>query len=339
MKNISMKNLKTFYNSLFILSILDIDINLEFDNGLKFSEQFFDTAFSLTYLGSLMYIKEFEEITKDYKLISSDSKKIINNTKQLLDAMGANDPVSVFVIYMNLLYRGYFSKDKDFKYCPSLKDFHGLYEADIYSGIGVCRSIASFLDKIYDEYDFENSTFSVHAGTEAFDGEQHDIGATLKVERNSDSKNNISVDVANFIQKHKSLSFVSNHLINGVCYDGKSVFLDPTNNYAFKKIGSRQLSYLSENKERLLITDKNNGNVENNKKILSAQAMEKDIYEDLFAKGLEILYSTSEKLLEEFYMENKGLYHEVFEHLEDVPERLSILFPIPTRSRFTHVRK
>lgn len=130
-----------------------------------------------------IYDKEYEQLDQIYN-------DFINNYNNLNRNLELYDPMDIFVMFSNLLYLGYLSKDMEFEYDDndSILTFGINMGTVVFTGGAVCRHIATLLTDIFLNYNIEASNLSV-----------------------------------------KYDSFISNHIITAASFQDKKYFLDPTN--------------------------------------------------------------------------------------------------------------
>ena len=90
---------------------------------------------------------------------------------KLNDIFHLNDPVEISTMFEFLLFNGYLSKDKEFQALARKNNDNFLFSvrgAEVFTGKGVCRHIASMFTDILNEYGIESSTLFVYINLRKF---------------------------------------------------------------------------------------------------------------------------------------------------------------------------
>ena len=183
--------------------------------------------------------------TKDVKEIRDLYMEFLHNYNKLNDIFHLNDPVEISTMFEFLLFNGYLSKDKEFQALARGSDDKFLFSvrgAEVFTGKGVCRHIASMFTDILNEYGIESSTLFVYINLENLDLDIDGLEDYSKEEESKRQKIISNLDVRSFILDYVG-KIKGNHTISYAFKDGKSYFLDPTNDEIFRMKKSKEVLY------------------------------------------------------------------------------------------------
>lgn len=232
---------------------------------------------------------------------------ITKDVKEFMEQRNCTKPLDIFATFNEMLWRGDFSENHEFKYGnKNLMDIPYNAGIDVFDGEGVCRNIADFLSKLFNEFGYISFTTNVLTNNDIT------IDKQMGVERN----------VGNFEESGLGNYFTDsygNHVIT-VVIDGNDVyFLDSTNLAVYKLKDKDQLEVLNGNgvieikpnseyilngidvNEMKLLKDISNGNYNFSTKNEVYDAFEK-------AKDDELI-TTSE--YEKFYKDEQSDYENI----------------------------
>ncbi len=124
-------------------------------------------------------------------------QSILAKTAKLFNELGQIDTLCVSVLFEYLLWNGYFSKDKSFKYSLAhRKNIPTVLGASIMNGSGVCLNICSMLVKIFNKLGMEAHLIGVRIPAEVPSG-FYVPDINRKILRDRVSNNNVSNKRAN----------------------------------------------------------------------------------------------------------------------------------------------
>lgn len=120
----------------------------------------------LSILNMIYYIYSEEERlslhTKDIIEIRKLYNNLIKDYNKLNKIFGFQNPVEIYTLYNKMLYAGYLSKDKSFRFSyDNIKDIITVLGANVINGEAVCRHIAPMLKDIYLDYGITSYEISV----------------------------------------------------------------------------------------------------------------------------------------------------------------------------------
>ena len=187
--------------------------------------------------------------TKDVKEIRDLYTEFLHNYNKLNDIFHLNNPVEISTMFEFLLFNGYLSKDKEFQALARGSDDKFLFSvrgAEVFTGKGVCKHIASMFSDILNEYGIESSPLVVYINQENLNLDIDSLeqqGYSDEELVNQEGKKIIfNLDVRSFILDYMS-KISGNHMISYAFKDGKSYFLDPSNDEIFRMKESKRVLY------------------------------------------------------------------------------------------------
>jgi len=223
--------------------------------------------------------KEIEENKSGIDLIKKTDYyisylEITNKLVKTLRKMCIYNPIEVKIAYEYLLYNGYLSIDKKYKFSSENRVNNKLvFGADIMRGTGVCLNISDLLKQIYKSYGFESEII------------------TCNVKKDDKKEEKRLIKEMGYINKFVFENFIGTHVITLVNKNGSTIICDATNKEFInidKKLNGK---YLMHN-VNVKILSNYFGLLNNNKKEL-----------------LELLKQSQELNREEIKKINKGIYY------------------------------
>lgn len=296
----------------------------------------------------LQKIFSLESYSKEITEIKNIQDDIIKNFALLIKEFDFKDPAQVYASYTYALYNGYLSYDKNFNYSKNnIIDDSKILSANISSGVGVCRHITPFLDKVlrqlqYDAYIFstccreaevqcnismpdENVQLGsmehllINVFNHTIDPEALKIlESTLKIMGLKDYNINYNYK---YKRGHSIFDyFHGNHVLNYVIYNNQSYFLDPTNTSTYSVTSDKKR--LVDDRGYEIRIKRTDFNYENSKDFKRAF---KNIPDSIDARELKTLISTAkdvcdknQDIFEQFYLKNS----ENYEHITSLIRKL-----------------
>lgn len=271
-------------------------------------------------------------LTDEYKELKKLNGKVISNTKNIIDYIGNNDPISIFATYIYLYRKGYLSYNKKFIYDNNMKNFSSLFSVDVIRGKGVCRSISHALTNIYREFGYDARTLLVNANDESIKNNIHLSNVSLQKSKGGRS-------FAKIIGKITNIITTPNHAITLVCDKNYGYKLDPTNDCILLNGKLNKLMSPCSNKgimKNYIIMDllySALGSFDNNLNVVTYMKQYKmpnisiEEYKELYLKALDIC-KKNKKIFEMFYNDNKLLYEEINEISEKQSSYIKRIFPL-----------
>ena len=211
-------------------------------------------SYSFYMLYTYLYFFNGEKYTKDINEIRKLYFEFIKNYNKLNKMFDLNDPVSIYTMYNYLVYNGYLSVGKSFEFARGeVKDIPTNLGVNVVWGSGVCRNISSMMCDILNDYGIPSCNVGcfvrdVDIKLEEVGLQDYSIDELLEwvnktiidedkrnelIEKiNLLEKNGIYVNIDSFYEDDYGESLdrrrYGNHLITYSLYDGKSYYLDPT---------------------------------------------------------------------------------------------------------------
>jgi len=266
-----------------------------------------------------------EKYTKEIKNIENMYNNLINKYTVLNNKFELKNPVEIYSMYNYMLYKGYLSKDGEFKFGDSnIKDICTLLGVNVVTGKAVCRHIATMLNDTYNKMDINAYTYSCHLDSNGilFDTLKENISA-LETILESVTNSNERKEIENLISSHKKLLKrytpplikKSNHLINIASKDGICYIMDPTNQTILKKEPDKEyknilkLDLVSPLGSKIKLI-KSRGEYDKKREILLLpNSKEED--DDKIITNINSLCNNNLDLLDRFKRENRELYSDI----------------------------
>lgn len=180
-----------------------------------------------------------QRLTTEYKEIKTLYNEVIKNTKNMIQEFEVYDPISIFAMFVFLSRKGYLSYNKRFAYDTNMKDFALLGGVDVVRGGGVCRSISSMLNDLYNASDIKSYCLGVSAKESSFVIDKDLNG--IKLEKSSSAKNFVDI-----VLPITSILKAPNHLVTEVYDDKYNHIFDPTNNNIYYGKGFKLVNLADE---------------------------------------------------------------------------------------------
>lgn len=177
--------------------------------------------------------KHIEAVNETYYSQVTRYVDIAKDIKEFMEQRNCTEPLDIFATFNEMLWRGDFSENHEFKYGnENLMDIPYNEGIDIFDGEGVCRNIADLLTNIYNEFGYTSFTTNVLVNNDI------NIDRPKEIERN----------VGNFEESGLGNYFTEsygNHVIVVVIDENNVYFLDPTNLAAYRLIGENKLEVIN----------------------------------------------------------------------------------------------
>ena len=333
------------------LSSSAINLFLQSPDELKATLSMFTTITGLTYI--TLFCSGAINHTTDIKQIRDLYQTFIKNYNKLNKEFDFNNPVQIHTMFNYLIYKGYLSSGKEFEFSSSqAKDLKPIYGANIITGQAVCRHIASALTDILNDYDIEAGTIGVCAekviiNVKMLDEQKytkeelinwlHSTSIdentisflTLLVEK-LDKENALKVEFQYLKEKEKDTvrRVFGNHAITYAYKDGKSYYLDPTQDRIYRpegKILSDSEIVLSPKMGTAVLFKKKTKKANMKKRIAQKYpTLDTEEQKRLQEETLDICRNNMDAF-EQFYKENEELYDETSNMILSLKNRYSIL--------------
>ncbi len=280
-------NTNTYYNiskSTFYVMILSSLFDILSHNTLLYGS-LDNISYISTFLFCFLTFSRCSSKTKDLKEINELYNEFLNNYKILNETFNLNEPLSIYKMYVNLLYNGYLSKDKTFEFNnQNSKEFNNLFGINIFNGYGVCRHISPMLSDILNKSNITSYNISTYVEEE----------------------------------KDKYLSkLLGNHLITFATLNNYDYFLDPTRNKIYRR--DDNILYGKDNikiTSKIIDIDNFYSKYSNSDKINKTELfkfnknIEENIEYEIF-NYIDKLFNDNKDIIEKFYNDNKEIYETV----------------------------
>ena len=255
-----------------------------------------------------------QRLTDEYREIKTLYKEVIKNTTNMFQEFEEYDPISIFAMFVFLSRKGYLSYNKKFAYDTDMKDFALLGGVDVVRGSGVCRSISSMLNDLYNASNIKSHCLGVCAKDSSFiiDKDLNDV----KLEKSLSAKKFVDI-----ILPITSILRTPNHLVTEV-YDNKfNHVFDPTNNNIYYNKGFKLTNLADEQAimHRCDFTTTLVGLVGNydaclnpieNLKQSKLPHINYEEYKKTYLNAIKLLKDNMD-IVEAFYIENSSLYKDI----------------------------
>lgn len=299
-------------------------------------------ACTITIAGIAMICAHGEIYTKDAVQIRELYQEFIKNYNKLNKVFDLNDPIEIYTMFNYLLYKGYLSKDKRFKFSgEQARDIYTLPGTDVITGQAVCRHIAAMLADILNAYGIESNKLSVYTGDYVIDfrileeprytkeelinwarmhapEEELYNSITRLIERSANDNINLEFYVEMVPDKNTSRIKSANHAITYAFKDEKSYFLDPTQKRIYRISESDKDQLYDEDgklKIKLADTSLSSSNKENfsimKKHLLNNYPSVSSKEEKIMIEETMKLCDGNRDIFENFYTENNELYNDI----------------------------
>ncbi len=276
------------------------------------------------------------EYTKDIKQIKSLYQEFITNYNKLNKIFNLNDPIEIHTMFNYLLYKGYLSVSKSFEFSDQeARDINGLYGANVIVGKSVCRHISVMLTDILNNYGIESYPlcvfqWEVYSKEELIKWVQANITDVETysfliefIEKILDNKNQ-SLELSIEMSEDKSKIKNSNHKITLSFKDGKSYYLDPTNNQIYRvSQNDTDVLYSDGVKAKIILSSSNKSkDISIIKDRLSQQypSVSKEEEKQLIEQTTRVCNGNMD-IFEQFYTENRELYSDISSRVLNIKKR------------------
>ena len=301
------------------------------------------SVYAMIIAALLMEISNGKKYTKDINEVRKLYYEFITNYNKLNKTFDLNEPIEIYAMYNYLLYSGYLSSGKNFKFSnEKTRDITSLNGADIIVGTGLCRHISSALTDILNDYGIDAGTLCMHCtpinvdicitdkpkcsreelvewiNNNVTDRNQYESLMHI-IERVVDEMHG-GVEIKELPNKDdfeaKLGKLIGNHAITYAYKDGKSYFLDPTNSRTYRMYKSTKTLYFNDTKCPIkTITAMPLNSLQQHirmKKQISKHypsiSMEEE--KEIFNTTLDMCKNNMD-VFENFYSENSKLYDEI----------------------------
>ena len=298
------------------------------------------------FLCEILLRNRVEKKTNEYLLVKDNYDKIIKNIVLFLKDNGINEPNSIYTSFVYMYRMGYLSYNQNFNNSTSTKDFADMFGVDVINGVGVCRHLSSMLSDVFKEFGYQSSIITVNATQQSVNFMKNN-SLIPKVDCDSKSKKIVST-----IAKVTEITNSVNHALTEV-YDGQQSYIfDPTNDgslvYAndlsknklrvvgstdaimtYKYIAQMQMSLFGSyttdvSKKQLLYF------IKNTLTNFEFYDIRNIVFNEWCKKNAEI---------KSFYNDNKNLYENIHESLDDVSNYLFRVWPVPNMENYKLKKK
>ena len=145
-----------------------------------------------------------------------------NYNSILINELGVKDPKEISYIITYLIWKGYFSQNKEFKFSLDREIIYGLYGIDVIEGQGVCLNIATILCDVLKKLNMD--AFLVSCNTDKISKINDEL--QFDIERNKNENTSIK---HRFLDIFPMLLKISDHIVVAVHENDKYFLVDPTN--------------------------------------------------------------------------------------------------------------
>lgn len=280
--------------------------------------------------------------TKEYRELKSLYDQVIDNTVDLSENLGFNNPVEIFAMYVYLYRKGYLSYNKYFAYGTDMKDFAKLGGIDVVRGCGVCRSISSFLTDLYSSCGFKATNLSVNASSNSIKNQQNLSDVELNIKQNSRG----FVKIISLLTK---IIPIANHQITTVIDKDYCYVFDPTNDGYLKKGKYNRIDIPDCDKSSMKIisleqlfmgiigASKMQPNLISLYKDLSLDSIDDNEYRTIYLESLKVIKENL-SLLEYFYYDNYKTYKDIYNISEEQNDMIRRIMPIIPKFKSKNIR-
>lgn len=289
-----------------------------------------------SFLDLEIYSKEYYEVKKLYDEIIRKYNDSINKT------FNFTNPIEVSQAYNFAYKNGFLSKGKEFSYITDknqLIENHTISGATIFTGNGCCGHSASLLSDIFSDYGFESAVISTGINSSKKiigipESQLSKFKSIMPLTSSFLEENGISAEeFIDFISEgfYKNASVIEkweydkdnvplNHAITGVGYEGQAYYIDPTNEFYYRKDEETgRLINRSDNCENTIKTrffepHKNKRKI---KKIISLPSADFDFIDTINDKTQKLCNDNLDTFID-FYLDNQYVYDEITEKLKKI---------------------
>ncbi len=171
----------------------------------------------ITVSGRIANMHRIQEATKQYQTTISSYEEIIKATALYIHGNGGDNPERCFQLYTQLLWNGYLSIEKNYKYdIQDINNIAGHYGARIATGEGDCKNNEDFFCKVMKALDYDAYLVACCI---------HDAKSPQEM-------------------------IMGNHVITVVNHNGTEYYFDATNSCSYQKVGVNCVQ--NENKDMVI---------------------------------------------------------------------------------------
>ena len=298
-------------------------------NDPTFSIIMLATSLSTATISLFNYFNDSASKTKEIVYIRNLYNNFIKDYNKLNKIFNFNNPNEIFTMFTYLLHNGYLSKNKKFIHDDSnaFDDITDLLGTNVMTGKAVCRHSSFLLKDIFSDMGDKGFVLPVFASCNFnlfYDKIKEDVDAKAladfiaKIEQGNTIYESLKwlLYVKNYLISDIDNIEYSNHMITGVSKDGKTYFLDPTNETISKRIGG------------CLIDNEGNVSLMCEGNIKTYNEKEKQVRANIllpnttFEEDFLIINNTEKTCEENIYIFDK-FYNEHYELYEEVNNTLS----------------
>ena len=235
--------------------------------------------------------------TYDYKEVNELYKEVIKNYAKLNNDLDVKNPVEASILFSNLLYLGYLSANKSFRFENSTRDTDkDIGKYNVIVGKAVCRHIAPFLADVLNEMGIDAKTLGVSSAKIN--------SSTIEEVYLPELKQNISI-VTQEYEKQRFTPY-TNHVITVAKQEDMLYFLDPTNAVIYR--------YNENSKDNILHGDNVDARTNKHKMSRLIKMSPKQLTltkQNALIEQANQKVSNNMDLFDKFYQENEDLYYEI----------------------------
>lgn len=329
------------------LSILGTSIPVS--DGFMLSVNIYSFAAALTYLS--MNLFHGIDYTREIKQIKYLYQEFITNYNKLNRIFNLNNPVEINTMFSYLVNEGYLSTGKKFNFSERhTKDIRSIMGANVMAGGSVCRHISTMLTDILNDYNIVSGTLIVHAkkchtSIKTSDKQKYTskellnmlraniedvriIESLTKVIEALSANDALDFEIKTEKEKNIFKKILGNHAITYAYMDGKSYYLDPTNDTIYRPVGKvlTDFEYNIVLKKNLSIILNKYSQYANMKKKINQNLPSIDIEEQkkFRTQTLDTCKNNTD-IFENFYKENEELYKETSNLVLSLKRNRSVL--------------
>ena len=296
-----------------------------------------------------LYVSSGESYTKDVKEINKLYNEFIVNYNKLNKTFELSNPIELYAIYNYLLYNGYLSVNKTFEFSQKMvQDINLVLGIDIINGHGVCRHISSMFVDILNNFGIDAYQLGVYSQdvnlnsinvnvldcqkytkdyliswVKTYITDEKAYKQVMDVITELVDEKHLNIEIVPDIIKDKNpfLRIFGNHDITLAVKDGKSYYLDPTQEKIYRLNAKKDYTLSSplnidvpimKGLALWLCNCSDPKYYSKIKEIIESKYPSVSLEEER-----ELINKTKDKytnnidILEHFYNENKGLYEEI----------------------------
>lgn len=284
-----------------------------------------------------------QRLTDEYKELKVLYQQVTKNTKDMMKSFGAEDPISIFAMFVFLLRKGYLSYNNKFTYDTDMKDFALLCGIDVVRGTGVCRSISSMLNDVYHDFGMNSHCLGVSAKDSSFSREKNLSEIKLEKSHNSEAFVDAVMAITTLFRRE-------NHMVTSVSDDKYNYVFDATNDEVFYVKG-RKLINISDYKAVMYRggfsstimgvvgqMDVSLNPIKNHKQY-NLPHVDYEEYKEIYLEAVSLLKDNLD-IVEDFYEQNSPLYKDIVMICSEQNNLIHRLLPfLPTGREKKKIKK